>query len=70
MKIKKRGRTMREIDFGEEGREGRKKSQYKRRDKKRGIRIPEKEREKEGKEERRTAVSAGRPVYNKAAGRG
>jgi len=39
MNIKERGGTMRAVDFGEEGREGRKKSQYKRGCKKRGIRM-------------------------------
>jgi len=39
MNIKERGGTTREIDFGKEGREGRKKSRYKRGCKKREIRM-------------------------------
>lgn len=56
MKIEERERTMREVDFlggRGEGREGRKKSQYKRRCKKRGIRIRY-QRKREREEERRT----------------
>lgn len=56
MKIEEREGTMREVDFfggGREGREGRKKSQYKRRCKKRGIRIRY-QRKREREEERRT----------------
>lgn len=53
MKIKERGRAMREVDFGKEEREGRKKSQYKRRSKKRGIRMRRYQRNREREKRRK-----------------